>query len=106
MASQSDSPSSVPVCPPLPQRPLPSPPSPPSPVPFHSSPSSPYRYTEKRKAIWTGVRGGLQNRSAAVEVVGVFDSHCLPPSPPEPSPFPPPLVRPPQYRRRARDELV
>src|ERR1035441_3043684 len=90
MASQSDSPSSVPVCPPLPQRPLP---SPPSPVPFHSSPSSPYRYNEKRKAIWTGVRGGLQNRSAAVEVVGVFDSHCLPPSPPEPSPFPPPLVR-------------
>src|ERR1019366_10746466 len=52
MASQSDSPSSVPVSPPLPQRPLPSPPSPPSPVPFHSSPSSPYRYNEKRKAIW------------------------------------------------------
>src|ERR1035438_7746255 len=93
MASQSDSPSSVPVCPPLPQRPLPSPPSPsvPGPLPFLAL--LPYRYNEKRKAIWTGVRGGLQNRSAAVEVVGVFDSHCLPPSPPEPSPFPPPLAR-------------
>src|ERR1035438_2895479 len=109
MASQSDSPSSVPVCPPLPQRPLPSPPSPsvprplpflallpyryngepegnvpfrllrppPSPVPFHSSPSSLTATMEKRKAIWTGVRGGLQNRSAAVEVVGVFDSDVL-----------------------------
>src|SRR5215471_5657682 len=32
------------------------------------------------KAIWTGVRGGLQNRSAAVEAAGVFDSHCLPPT--------------------------
>src|SRR5215471_16975406 len=32
-----------------------------------------------RKAIWTGVWGGLQNRSAAVEAAGVFDSHCLPP---------------------------
>jgi hypothetical protein len=32
-----------------------------------------------RKAIWTGVRDGLQNRSAAVEAAGVFDSHCLPP---------------------------
>src|ERR1035441_6345724 len=53
-----------------------------------SSPSSPCRYNKKRKAIWTGVRGGLQNRSAAVEVAGVFDSHCLPPSQPELSHFP------------------
>src|ERR1017187_7745822 len=53
-----------------------------------SSPSSPCRYNEKRKAIWTGVRGGLQNRSAAVEVAGVFESHCLPPSQPELSHFP------------------
>ena len=37
-------------------------------------------YNGKRKAIWTGVRGGLQNRSAAVKVAGVFDSHCLPPT--------------------------
>src|ERR1035437_2631428 len=40
------------------------------------------RYNGKRKAIWTGVRGGLQNRSAAVDAAGVFDSHCLPPPPP------------------------
>src|ERR1035438_10396736 len=40
----------------------------------------PCRYNGKRKAIWTGVWDGLQNRSAAVEVAGVFDSHCLPPS--------------------------
>src|ERR1017187_9263114 len=70
MVTRRDSPSSVPVRSPLPQ---------------HQRQiifaPAPYRYNEKRKAIWTGVRGGLQNRSAADEVAGVFDSHCLPPCP-------------------------
>ena len=69
MVTRRDSPSSVPVRSPLPQRQRP--------IIFAPAP---YRYNEKRKAIWTGVRGGLQNRSAADEVAGVFDSHCLPPN--------------------------
>jgi hypothetical protein len=48
-------------------------------VPLCRNVASSWLYNRTRKAIWTGVRGGLQNRSAAVEVAGVFDSHCLPP---------------------------
>ena len=49
-------------------------------LPFAATSLRPGLYNRKRKAIWTGVRGGLQNRSAAVKVAGVFDSHCLPPT--------------------------
>ena len=90
MVSRRGSYSSVPVCSPSPQRPLV--------LVFHpafSLLSSPYRYNDKRKAIRTGVWGGLQNRSAAVEAAGVFDSHCLPPSPRELSLSPVPICTPP-----------
>ena len=50
------------------------------PAPLCRNVPAPCRYNGKRKAIWTGVWDGLQNRSAAVEVAGVFDSHCLPPN--------------------------
>ena len=57
------------------------------PAPLCRNVPAPCRYNGKRKAIWTGVWDGLQNRSAAVEVAGVFDSHCLPPSSTRLSPF-------------------